>query len=394
MPPPPAKKQKTGHGSDHSRGLHKVKNTGALPVAVWASILEYLELSDVMQALLLCRDVAFQATKEVTVLTISRSSELDARLSRRFPNIDEVFVQSFVGSSKTDGTTVLNVDMAERIVPFLTSFNQLETCWVIDSSFYDYQTCQGPEDHGVSYMEMVSSFCSAFKANAFRPDLDLEGFIGGWLPPYFLSRRCERNDGAACKLCRRICSNLPLYNVITLPCRWTNGAQTRFRCSLCISTETMADILKSRKWTDGCFDTVERAYRNLFSLQRAHASSLHRFGVRVEICNAFAEDLKKRGVDGDIFFLPDEQIDRAGCLLDIHLSYEGKEREGNLWGREKFMDVMNYTKPIGGYALVKRTFDRLVKIGFDLDAKDFILLDEEEEEALEPFRRRRVPVEE
>jgi len=27
-------------------------------------------------------------------------------------------------------------------------------------------------------------------------------------------------------------------------------------------------------------------------------------------------------------------------------------------------------------------------IGFDLDAKDFILLDEEEEEALEPFRKK------
>ena len=51
------------------------------------------------------------------------------------------------------------------------------------------------------------------------------------------------------------------------------------------------------------------------------------------------------------------------------------------------MEVMNDGRPTGGYLLVKRTFDRLVKIGLDLDAKDFILLDEEEEEALEAFRK-------
>ena len=49
---------------------------------------------------------------------------------------------------------------------------------------------------------------------------------------------------------------------------------------------------------------------------------------------------------------------------------------------------MNKRAPTGGYALLKGTFDRLVKIGLDLDAKDFILLDEEEEEALEPFRKK------
>ena len=163
----------------------------------------------------------------------------------------------------------------------------------------------------------------------------------------------------------------------------------------------MAGILKSRKWTDGCFDSGLRAYYRLLVLNGVPVSRLHETGVDVEKCNAFAEDLKKRGVDardhplvdagGVFFFIPDERIDRVECLLDLHRSQEG---EMTLWSRDLLMSVMNPFKAFGGYALVKRTFDRLVKIGFDLDAKDFILLDEEEEEALEPFRRRRVSVEE
>ena len=392
MPPPPAKKQKTGHDSDNSRGPLKNKNDGLLPVTVWASILEYLELSDVMKALLLCRDVAFQATKEVTTLVISRSNELDARLSRRFPNIKRISLRSLMSSSETDETRILNVDMAERVVHFLTSFNQLEVCNVIDSSFYDYQNCQGPVGHEVSYKEMIVSFCNAFKANALRPGLYLEGFIGGCLPPHYLSHCCEMNatgsDDASCKLCRRICSNLPLYNVITLPCRWTDGAQTAYAHSLCISTGSMADILRSRKWTDVCIYLGSEAYDYLFKLMDITPSSLgDDFDVEMEKCNAFVADLKRRGIEGDIYLIPSEQLDRAECLLDLVLSHQGKEREGNLWSRKTLMEVMHKDKPTGGYALVKRTFDRLVKIGFDLDVKDFILLDEEEEEALEPFRK-------
>ena len=56
-------------------------------------------------------------------------------------------------------------------------------------------------------------------------------------------------------------------------------------------------------------------------------------------------------------------------------------------GKTRLKQVMNKRAPTGGYALLKGTFDRPVKIGFDLDAKDFILLDEEEEEALKPFRK-------
>ena len=115
-------------------------------------------------------------------------------------------------------------------------------------------------------------------------------------------------------------------------------------------------------------------------------------GVEI-VTSAFVEDLKKRGVNTarKIFHMTDDQIDRAEFFLDLHRSKKG---EINLPSREKLMRIMNDDFPSGGYALVKRTFDRLVKIGFDLDAADFILVDEEEEEALEAFRRMRVPVEE
>ena len=178
--------------------------------------------------------------------------------------------------------------------------------------------------------------------------------------------------------------------MITLPCRWTDGTKTRFRYSVCISTGTMADILKSRKWTDGCIDMGHQASFHLLRLRQVPLSHLHETGVGIEKCNALAEELKKRGIDTaveDISWIPDEQIDRAECLLDLQLSHHGIEKEGNLWSREFLMEVMNDGRPTGGYLLVKRTFDRLVKIGLDLDAKDFILLDEEEEEALEAFRK-------
>lgn len=148
----------------------------------------------------------------------------------------------------------------------------------------------------------------------------------------------------------------------------------------------MADILKSRKWTDGCIHLGATTYHKLLVLGAVPLSTLHVFGVGVEISTAFMNEIKKRGVDM-IYLIPDERLDRVECLLDLVLSHRGQKREGNLWSRKTLMEVMHKDKPTGGYALVKRTFDRLVKIGFDLDVKDFILLDEEEEEALEPFRK-------
>lgn len=399
MESPPTKKRKTASaGSDQgAKGGTKTKGREALqlPATVWVSVFQYLSLSDVMRALLISRSVAFDASKEVTELNVMRSSELDARISRRFPNVKGIYVYSLLSE-----TSILNTDIAEGLVPFLISFNKLEACLAFppsassdySSDYYDCDYCRGPANHAASYKEMLMSFSNAFKVNALRPDLVLHGIIGGTIPhiTHFCKRTRIESEDEPCRFCQRICSNFPLFNVITLPCCLANeGGSFPFRHNLCFSTSTMASILKSRHWTDGCISNAVSAYDRLLVLKTVSPNELVPF-LRVDssIVESFVEALVSRGVSStdDLHFLPGEQFDRIECLLDIQL---GLEREGNLWSRQELMSVMNKDKPGGGYALIKRTFDRLVDIGFDLDAKDFILIDEEEEEALVAFRRAR-----
>ena len=102
MESPPTKKRKTASaGSDQgAKGGTKTKGREALqlPATVWVSVFQYLSLSDVMRALLISRSVAFDASKEVTELNVMRSSELDARISRRFPNVEFLSLIFFLGS--------------------------------------------------------------------------------------------------------------------------------------------------------------------------------------------------------------------------------------------------------------------------------------------------------
>ena len=76
-------------------------------------------------------------------------------------------------------------------------------------------------------------------------------------------------------------------------------------------------------------------------------------------------------------------------LLQVELWNElelGPKRLSSLT-REEVMKTIKSDRPDGGYALAKVTFDRLVKAGFDLDERDFILVEKRDDIAMRHLAR-------
>lgn len=367
MESPPTKKRKTAPaGSDQgAKGGGGTKTTKGrevlqLPATVWASVLHYLAITDAMRALLISRGVAFDAANELTLLHVSHPTELDARLSKRFPGVQEIHVHCLVRNSSDGEGVILCADTAERLVYFLTSFQNLSWVRVIPPApryrSYDYKRCQGPANHAEVYKELLSSLCNAFKAKSLRTSLGISGIIGEWMTaaPVDRTHRCDVHDSveAPCRLCRRICSYLPLYNVITLPCKMPT---IKFSDGLCVNSTTMSAILKGRKWEESDLDHAYDAYYILLRLQIICLQNIVDAGViDSEVANAFETNVRAKGGDPSdcIHFILDEQIDRIETLLEIERIHDGLTREDQtLWSREELMEAMNDSNPNGGYML-------------------------------------------
>ena len=186
---PPTKRKADALSGEHSSSIASKKSfpstgestscTPVLPAPVWGRILDFLPYCDVRKALLICRAVCFEATNYVMDLSICDAAELNVRAARRFANVEAIQI----GCILTNG--VLNAKAVGKVVPFMTSFPNLNWCRIGEFSntntpkatSYRLKQCKDPDDHSVIYRSMLEALSGAFESSALSNTIRLIGFM-------------------------------------------------------------------------------------------------------------------------------------------------------------------------------------------------------------------------
>ena len=348
-----------------------------LPPPVWGRVLDYIPYQEVRSALLICKAIANEAVKYVHTLNIMGDCELDIPAARRFPNVEHVNVLCLVKENE-DRRLICSPLATKATVPFLQLFPRLSSVFVGgididgDKTLYSRFKCRG-DRHMLLFRSLVSSFVGAFKTRALSQAISVLGVIHrAHLYPIIGDCKLEREEEASrneCHFCRDACKYLPLKD-----CQLFESGHWR-----CLDNETKEGILRGRKggmgviiWTK-CAEVVDviKEKRTWHVLDHDIKADRDLHGKLVEMG---LEDDR----DGDPQYFSSEglkEIDRLVESLGItprdipkELCYErmGFGMDGRDW------DVW-----------CKSAIDSLIARGYPIDPNDLIIVDEEQEPALQ-----------
>ena len=339
-----------------------------IPAAVWGHVMDYLPYTDVLQCLLVNRLLSFEASAFVDELHIFKSCEVNQEFfttnRRRFQNVSEISIMCLLSKvshwSSENPKHTLNVDMIDKIVPFLQTFPKLAICWfggwdekLLRYQNYDEEQCVGPEDHAEQYRRLLEHLLKAFDERTLPQALVFDDF----------EIVCSDNT-ADCEFCERICATFPLPTILTL--HYANDGT-------CFYDEELSEKIKGRNWSTACLRKASSAYFSCMTLGMWRVTS-------GKSCKA---DLEKRGADDSnhVYYLSKKKRDRIQLMLDIGISIDAWEPPT----KEAVLTQMRYDYSIEdrGYAIAKSSFDFLVRAGYPLDAGDFVIVDESLDEELQ-----------
>lgn len=352
-----------------------------LPPPVWGRVLDYMPYQEVRSALLICKAIANEAVRYVHTLNIMRDCELDIPAARRrFPNVEHVNVLSLVKENEASRTwidrMIFSSITARATVPFIQAFPRLSSMFVGglmggSKVLYSPYYCSGKK-HILLFRSLVSSFIGAYKTRALSQEISLSGVLGP-NTQYSIKGTCkeDREDGDSpneCKFCREACKHLPLKD-----------CQLFETVNLCLDNETKEGILLGRTggkgvilWTQYA-DLIER----IKDLKDWHYIN-HNFKVDQDLYEKLvemgleddregdpqyirSEDLRK--IDGFVLSLKINPSDIPKDLFYERMSFGAEGRDWDVW--------------------CKATIDSLIARGYPIDPKDLIIVDEEQEPAIQ-----------
>ena len=237
-----------------------------LPPDVWASVMEYLPLSNTLSLSLTCKTIYKESIPLVKTLHITRSSDLDCRLCRRLQGVTDVYIYSLVqlqsvitfGDEGITSGNILSIDHETTIrsVPFLSmmGFPKLERVFfggvsndeAHSDDASDDESSREDESSGqvelVPYVDypdddfsfhdvqplmasLIDSMAGAFKVGALSSNLIIRGL------------RCLNDGNGECQACE----SFPLESVACFECRGSSQDQVRsgrsFDLDVCLKRE-------------------------------------------------------------------------------------------------------------------------------------------------------------
>ena len=358
-----------------------------LPATTWGGILDFMPYHEVRSALLISKTIANDAVKYVHTLNMLKSTEMNVPAARgRFANVERVNILCFIEFSR-DGTSTsirstLSSDAATRIIPYLSAFPKLKQVLVggymivggigRKRAYHPNTSAIGlpslnSRENRLLFGGLVDAFCGAFKTMMIPKDIDLIG-----LPrPLSAIRQCNhparRRNSPACQWCRDFCANFPLDTVYSV--------------TVCISDEDRFGIMMNRPGGREYLRSKARDRLRMFfngvigsgKIPPEDTDEARSLWRRLQQQGCDMSKLLVSGVRfiGDIWFIELDKLIAYGFAPDAvpreqlyHILHIGHEsRDFDVW--------------------IKSSFDRLVARGFDLDVRDFVLLDELREPTLE-----------
>jgi len=318
----------------------------------------------------MCRFVATEVSKHVTVLHVMRSCELEVRSARRFPNVVKINIGCLLSQDDgdDDSTQTINFTVVGKIAPFLSCFAKLEEADLFaheHGTSYNASSCGGPNDHRDLYKALLISLCGAFETNSLSQSLKLPNVLG-FTKKYFCSTGMSVERGK-CSLCRSLLLNMPLCMLVDTFGR--HDEQGDF-ADFCLEEKEVQAIIRGRVWTQQCFQAASECIyvpgAEFDYLISCLIINIDEFSSNVQ------ESISSLGPAVDpkwIRYMSNRRLSRLEFLASIGCSRG--------LGDFPLIKLLDDNLPNGGYYLLKSTFDRLRKIGYTLDETKFVLIDEE-----------------
>ena len=365
-----------------------------LPAPCLAAILNFMWYTDVRQCLLAGKMMAVEAARHVETLNITRSSELVVPAARRFANVSEVNVLCLL--EEKDGAICRR--SATQVIPFLSSVPNLRKAFVGGmfmedpergnevwrNSIYHVEECPGPADHEAIFRSLMDHFCGAFRSKSLRNDL----MISGVADDSQLScavYRYERDDANAeesCKCCNDIVSSFPLKKIVkAFPSEDSFCISRVDALKKLLKRNGSIDVLRSDVGTKAILD----CFWYLLPVFMTHLQSDE------SLEESFAKKLESIGArpDGKIMFSFFGCIDEKDPGFDlielIQISEPLRTTIQSIPRRQLLANMPFKPTSVSRYVSVynRHSFHFLVeKVGFNLSADDYVLVDEQEEKAL------------
>lgn len=370
-------------------------STTHLPAPCLAAILNFMWYTDVRQCLLTGKMMAVEAARHVETLSITRSSELVVPAARRFANVSEVNILCLL--EEKDGAICRRT--ATQVIPFLSSFPYLRKAFVGGMFVedpergnevwryhtYDVDECSGPADHEAIFRSLMDHFCGAFRSKSLRDDL----MISGVADDSQLScavYRYERDDANAeesCKCCNDIVSSFPLKKIVkAFPSEDSFCISRVDALKKLLKRKGSIDVLRSDVGTKAILDCFWYLLPVFMTYLQSDESLEESFAKKLESIGARP--------DGKIMFsffgCIDEKDPGCGDLIELIQISEPLRTTIQSIPRRQLLARMPF-KPtsVSRYVSIynRHSFHFLVeKVGFNLSADDYVLVDEQEEKAL------------
>jgi hypothetical protein len=214
------------------RVKHPNNEEAHLPPEMWAAVMNHLDFSSVLPMTATSRAMR-DAAPLVSELHINKSCQLHVSVGRRFRDVRDVFIYSFVPEMRSEYINYENEEDDEEIdpeivvdfettvcaVPFLSTFSNLERVLfggcIIDEGFVDHgwfspfipwhrMSTYLSDETKDNFARMIDMISAGFRSGLFQQSLEVKGlacpFIG------------DHTD-LPCALCVRACQSFPIKSV-------------------------------------------------------------------------------------------------------------------------------------------------------------------------------------
>lgn len=406
--PASSKKRKTADDDTIDIDVDADESPPNLPSACLANALNFSEHSTVRQCMTAGKTMAVDAAKEMETLNIMCPSEMVVTAVRdRFPNVKVINVLCLVSQHPDDEEMqVLSAEAVTRVLPLMMAFPKLEKVYLggmardnsdgtLKREEYNHEYCARPEDHREIFRSFVESLCGAFESRSLPQGLELGGLdfasqLNCW-PKLMRDRtrwmwKRESSQHWVCRCCRRIIKSLPLELILDreIGCLSDDIAvcmPMSHRLEIFISREDAVDFLQSTKGKNHVIKYILGGMFCQYSFDR-NSPAMEEFGERM-LGHGASES--SAGIV-DVTFLSQRSVHSLRRAIHMMIPHgQPGFIPPNFFGAS----LPWYLRP-GTYSskriLLRETFQVLVDLGFQLDARNYIIVGLHEEPALEPLR--------
>ena len=370
-----------------------------LPATCLAAVLNFMWYTDVRQCMLAGKMMAVEAARHVETLNITKASELVVPAARRFGNASELNVLCLVSPIDEEHTRFqMSKDTVTRIVPFLSSIPNLERAYLggLMRRTSNGEAIWGPIIISAPrrFKTLIQNFIGGFESKSLPRSLELSGIL--------YQRVCAGNGREdpdhPCQSCRRILSSFPLRSLLRPISLDSALCVSRVDCIRAIlrrdegeaalrSNDGAGILLSCLRYEISPMETTLNIgmLKRLEKMKRSSKNqNISKSESGVGVVRAFIKKMREQGAacyPGSIqLYFPYENTlsESLKDFLDHVKSSSLLQNAINGIPRSRLLETFKLIPEVGKTVFVRHVFEALLEAGLQLDASDYIIVEEKE----------------